>query len=161
MKTNIFKKITILIVLFFLLTVINSVSSSAEGDFKLQLLDESENILKEFKVKSGSEFIVNFVHSSELEPWDNLFEISPEGKMILREIRVPSTGPGVPSVLPDNWEFKIKDGYFIYDSVDKEYETIDYIVSSISPHYLLINEEKINLVEISEDWAKIKFRICK
>lgn len=144
-----------------IITVLFSLNIYAESDYHLKLTDDSGAVLINVPVKVGSEFIVTFVHSSELEPWDNLFEVGEDGEMILREIRVPSTGPGVPSVLPDDWEFEIKDGYFIYDSVDQKYKKIDYIVSSISPHYLIINDEKINLVELTENWAKIKFELCE
>ena len=74
---------------------------------------------------------------------------------------VPSTGPGVPSVLPEdeNWSFRITNGYFIYSNVNKKYEDLDFIVSDISPHYLIINGEGINLVELTKDWAHINFKI--
>ncbi|RCW48683.1 hypothetical protein DFR78_10866 [Halanaerobium sp. MA284_MarDTE_T2] len=155
-----FKKRNIIFIAI-IITVLFSLNISAESDYHLRLTEGSGEVLMNIPVKVGSEFIVTFIHSSELEPWDDLFEVSEDGEMILREIRVPSTGPGVPSVLPDDWEFEIKDGYFIYDSVDIKYKTLDYIVSSISPHYLIINDEKINLVELSENWAKIKFELSK
>jgi len=154
------KYIIILVIISILITV-KPISANSESDLILSLTDEKGEIILEKEVDIGKEFIVTFIHSSELEPWHNIFEIGKNKEIILKKIMVPSTGPGVPSVLPEdeNWSFKIAGGYFIYSNVNKKYKDLDFIVSDISPHYLIINGVGINLVELTKDWAHINFKI--
>jgi len=154
------KYIIILVIISILITA-KPISANSESDLILSLTDEKGEIILEKEVDIGKEFIVTFIHSSELEPWHNIFEIGKNKEIILKKIMVPSTGPGVPSVLPEdeNWSFKIAGGYFIYSNVNKKYKDLDFIVSDISPHYLIINGVGINLVELTKDWAHINFKI--
>lgn len=154
------KYIFILVIILILITA-KPISANSESDLVLNLSDKKGEIIFEQEVDIGKEFIVSFIHSSELEPWHNIFEVGKNKEIVLKKILVPSTGPGVPSVLPEdeNWSFRITNGYFIYSNVNKKYEDLDFIVSDISPHYLIINGEGINLVELTKDWAHINFKI--
>ena len=154
------KYIFILVIILILITA-KPISANSESDLVLSLSDKKGETIFQKEVDIGKEFIVSFIHSSELEPWHNIFEVGKNKEIVLKKILVPSTGPGVPSVLPEdeNWSFRITNGYFIYSNVNKKYEDLDFIVSDISPHYLIINGEGINLVELTKDWAHINFKI--
>ncbi len=125
----------------------------------LFLLDPSGRILMAIPVRTGEQFEITFIHSSELEPWENIFTISESGELILTEMRVPSTGPGVPSVLEKGWSVDIEKGFIIYRNINKRYRDIRFIVSSISPHYLTIGDKKINLVDTAGNWAEITLTV--
>ncbi|MGB9839860.1 DUF1850 domain-containing protein [Thermovenabulum sp.] len=105
-------------------------------------------------------FSIIFVHSSEKQPWEDIFEIK-RGKLVLKTMKVASIGPGVPSNIEDGWTVKIKDGFIIYDRVNKEFDFLDIKLSNISPHYLKIGSKKINLVNVFKDNAVIRIRAGK
>jgi len=124
------------------------------GSF-LVIYNHDGKILKSFPVSIGDKFNITFIHSSELEPWENLFVIKNREAFALTEMRVPTTGPGVPSVLEDGWELKIENGVFIYKVINREYHSLNFVVSPISPHYLNIKGQDINLVQLAGEWAPI------
>ncbi len=158
---NINKKYIIILSLILCLIMIKTTHANSNSDYFLTLVDQDGEVVFEKKVEIAKEFIITFIHSSELEPWHNFFEVAKNEKFVLKKIMVPSTGPGVPSVLPKDkdWKFKISSGYFIYSNVNEEYKELDFIVSKISPHYLIINGESFNLVELSKDWANLKLKV--
>lgn len=127
----------------------------------LVLYDEDGRILKYYPVREGERFTISFIHSSELEPWDNTFVIEGDNTFSLEEIKVPSTGPGVPSVLEKDWEFKIENGTFIYNVANQNYQELKFIISKISPHHLFIKGQDVNLVDLAGDWATIKITLRK
>lgn len=95
-------------------------------------------------------FSIIFIHSSEKQPWENIFKIERD-QIVLKTMKVASIGPGVPSSIDDGWEVQIKDGFIIYDNVNKLYKYLDLKVSEISPHYLKIGNKKYNLVKMFRD----------
>ncbi|WP_187694846.1 DUF1850 domain-containing protein [Thermovenabulum gondwanense] len=105
-------------------------------------------------------FSIIFIHSSEKQPWENIFGIN-EDKLVLKTMKVASIGPGVPSNIEDGWKVKIKDGFIVYDKIDKEFEFLDIKLSKISPHYLRMGGKKINLVSIFGDNTGIRIRAKK
>ena len=76
-------------------------------------------------------------------------------------MKVRSLGPGVPYNIEDGWQFYIKDGFFIYDNINKKFNFIDIKLSSISPHFIKVNKRMFNLVDICGDNADIKILIAK
>ncbi|NPV44533.1 MAG: DUF1850 domain-containing protein [Firmicutes bacterium] len=142
--------VTVIIVVFILFL------SFFNNSYYLVIKGKDHKILRKIPVNVKQDFSILFIHSSELEPWENIFYVNNDGRLVLKEIRVSSTGPGVPSVLEQGWKASIRDGCIIYHNVNKEYESIDFVVSPISPHYLKINGQRYNLVEIAGEWAQIK-----
>lgn len=158
MRTYIYlNKVLIIVSLIFISLVI---VFSSTGKY-LVISNDKDQMLEAIPVHDGEEFVISFIHSSELEPWDNAFSVEKNYMMKLKEIRVPSTGPGVPSVLEEGWSISIEDGFFVYKVNNKEYEKIEFIVSSISPHHLYVGNKDINLVELAGDWGHIIVRIQK
>lgn len=149
-----------LLAISIILVIVLYIVSAFTGKY-LVICNTKDQMLKAIPVSDGDEFIISFIHSSELEPWDNVFSVEDNYVMKLKEIRVPSTGPGVPSVLEEGWSIRIEDGCFIYNVANKEFEKIEFIVSSISPHHLYIGDEDINLVQLAGDWGHIKIRLQK
>lgn len=141
--------------ILFLVSVIVLILFINCSNYNLLIADKNGHVIKKIPIKKGDKFEISFIHSSELEPWDNIFEVDENSEIVLEEMRVPSTGPGVPSVLEEGWTIDIKDGFIIYGNINKRYKSIDFIVSSISPHYLTIKGKRFNLVELTENWANI------
>ena len=79
------KYIIILVIISILITA-KPISANSESDLILSLTDEKGEIILEKEVDIGKEFIVTFIHSSELEPWHNIFEIGKNKEIILKKI---------------------------------------------------------------------------
>lgn len=148
------RKTRVLIFLLILLTLAFLILN------KLWIISISSNE-KTISIPSLSNtFSIIFVHSSEKQPWENIFEVKRD-KLVLKTMKVASIGPGVPSSIEDGWKVKIKDGFIVYDRVDKEFGFLDIKLSKISPHYLKIGNKKINLVNFFGDNAIIRIRAGK
>lgn len=109
----------------------------------------------------GNEFSTIYIHSSEKQPWENIYIPRDDGTFILTTMKVCSLGPGVPSNIEEGWKFKIENGYFIYYNINQQFKDICYKVSAISPHYVQTNGRKYNLVDICGDNADINISIGK
>lgn len=106
-------------------------------------------------------FSILYIHSSEKQPWENIFQINRDETYTLKTIKVSSLGPGVPYNVEEGWKFYIKDGYFIYDNVDENFDNIDIKLSNISPHYIKSEGKLYNLVELCGDDSDIKISVRK
>lgn len=109
----------------------------------------------------SGEFSTVYIHSSEKQPWENIYFANKDETFTLKTIKVRSLGPGVPYNIEEGWGFYIKDGFFVYDNININYDYLDIKLSSISPHYLKINDNLYNLVEICGDNADIRMLIKK
>ncbi|MGB9818909.1 MAG: DUF1850 domain-containing protein [Thermovenabulum sp.] len=105
-------------------------------------------------------FSIIFIHSSEKQPWENIFKVDKD-LIVLKTMKVAAIGPGVPSNAEEGWIVKIKDGFIIYDNINKKYKYLDLKVSEISPHYLKIGNKKYNLVKMFQDNECIRIRAKK
>jgi hypothetical protein len=124
----------------------------------LVVTDMSGRALAEFPLDETLEFRVWFVHSSERHLWVNVFSAS-GANMVLKEIRVPSTGPGVPSVVEPGWHIAVGDGWIVYSGVDRIYDELVFLLSSISPHMIEVGGESCDLPSILGDGVLVKLRV--
>ena len=112
-------------------------------------------------IQAHQEFSTIYIHSSEKQPWENIYKINNDNTFTLMTMKVRSLGPGVPYNIEEGWKFYIKDGFFIYDNINQKFNLIDIKLSSISPHFIKANEEMYNLVDICGDNADIKITVEK
>ena len=73
---------------------------------------QTNEILFVFKVSPGDEFIMKWIHSVELTPWEEIFRIDENNEMILDRTRFQQFGAGVPDYAGTKTE--IIDGYIIF-----------------------------------------------
>lgn len=128
--------------------------------FYLVLISDDQ-VMKKIALQPGDRFTISFVHSSELHRWDDIFTINGQGKIVLEKMIMPSTGPGTPTVLDPGWRFKIENGNFVYYDIDKTYNRLVYKVSSISPHYLTVHGQTVNLVDLVGDWQNVTLTVVR
>ncbi len=121
--------------------------------------DKMGNVLT--VIPTHQEFSTIYIHSSEKQPWENIYKINNDNTFTLMTMKVRSLGPGVPYNIEEGWKFYIKDGFFIYDNINQKFNLIDIKLSSISPHFIKANEEMYNLVDICGDNADIKITVEK
>ncbi len=110
-------------------------------------------------IPAQEQFSTVYIHSSERQPWENIYKVNDDQTFTLMTMKVRSLGPGVPYNVEEGWKFYIRDGYFIYDNINQKFDYLDFKLSSISPHFIEENGKKYNLVDICGDNADIKMSI--
>ncbi|HHY05291.1 MAG TPA: DUF1850 domain-containing protein [Thermoanaerobacterales bacterium] len=121
--------------------------------------DKMENPVAIIPVQD--KFSTVYIHSSERQPWENIYKVNDDQTFTLMTMKVRSLGPGVPYNVEEGWKFYIRDGYFVYDNINQKFDYINFKLSSISPHFIEENGKKYNLVDICGDNADIKLLIKK
>ncbi|MCR4426603.1 MAG: DUF1850 domain-containing protein [Firmicutes bacterium] len=125
----------------------------------LVVANRGGTVLGELPLDNTREFRVTFIHSSERHPWVNVFLVAGV-EMVLKEIRVPSTGPGVPSVVEPGWHVTIVDGWIVYSGVDRPYEELVFLLSDISPHIVEAGGVSYDLVSLFGDGTLVRLRVA-
>lgn len=135
--------------------ILAALTAASSPEKELVLSDRRGNLLAAIPVSDASRIEVMFIHSSELTPWVDRFEISGV-ELVLREIRMPTTGPGAPSSPEPGWTLSIENGWIVYRSVDRVYPYIDFLTSSYSPHFLTVDGMTLNFVELAGDGEVVR-----
>jgi len=146
------KKTRILICIFLGIILI---SFTEKGNFYIEI-SNSKTLLY---ILAQKEFSLYYIHSSEREPWENIFVVNDDETFTLKTIKVRSLGPGVPYCAEPHWKFEIADGYFIYDNVNQNFDSLNIKLSKISPHFIIVGDKTYNLVDLCGDNADIEIKI--
>lgn len=114
---------------------------------------QQEEILLIFKVEEGDEFIVKWIHSVELTPWEEIFRIDSKNNIILDRTRFQQFGAGVPDFAGKTVE--IKDGYITYGEINQKIPLLPYGISNFAKHTLVFNKVEYPLYELVPDGDRI------
>jgi hypothetical protein len=141
------KIIAIIILILLLLTNFYSINVLTFEHF------QEEEILLTFKVEEGDEFIVKWIHSVELTPWEEIFRIDSNNNIILDRTRFQQFGAGVPDFAGKTVE--IKDGYITYGEINQKIPLLPYGISNFAKHTLVFNDVEYPLYELVPDGDRI------
>lgn len=106
------------------------------------------------RVYSGDEFTMKWMHSVELEPWEEIFRIDEKGEIVLDRTKFKAFGAGVPSKSGNKAE--IKDGYVIFSGINKKIPEITYGISNFAKHTFYFRNNEYNLYEMVENDSPVK-----
>lgn len=101
------------------------------------------------KISPKDEFTIGWMHSVELQPWEEIFQINENYDMVLNRTRFKSFGAGVPSKAGEKSE--VKDGWVIFSEIHHTLPKITYGISDYGKHYFIFNQLKLNLYELIPD----------
>jgi hypothetical protein len=104
-------------------------------------------------VEEGDEFIVKWIHSVELTPWEEIFRIDSNNNIILDRTRFQQFGAGVPDFAGKTVE--IKDGYITYGEINQKIPLLPYGISNFAKHTLVFNDVEYPLYELVPDGDRI------
>jgi hypothetical protein len=141
------KIIAIIILILLLLTSFYNINVLTFEHF------QEEEILLTFKVEEGDEFIVKWIHSVELTPWEEIFRIDSNNNIILDRTRFQQFGAGVPDFAGKTVE--IKDGYITYGEINQKIPLLPYGISNFAKHTLVFNDVEYPLYELVPDGDRI------
>jgi len=116
---------------------------------------EGKNIRKTLAVPQ-KKFTLSYIHSVQKTPVYEVFEISEDNKLILRETTYSSLGVGLPYT-EENGTFVNEDGKFRLTGIDREFSSISLRVSPIPEHTIIIGDSTYPLLSIvaPDDLVKI------
>ncbi len=114
---------------------------------------QNESIVMTFKVAEEDEFVVKWIHSVELTPWEEIFRIDSENNIILDRTRFQQFGAGVPDFAGKTVE--IKDGYITYGEINQEIPLLPYGISSFAEHTFVFKDSEYKLYKLVPDGDRI------
>lgn len=110
-------------------------------------------------INSGDKIEVHWVHSVELTPWIEVYEVTGEMELKLKETRFQSFGAGVPD--HDKGTVSIKNGFVVIKDIDEVIDSFKWIHSHEVNFELWINELKLIETEQLPHHFPIEFLIEK
>ncbi len=116
---------------------------------------QTDKPLMVFKIEPEDEFIVKWIHSVELTPWEEIFRIDDSNEIILDRTRFKQFGAGVPDEAGNKTE--IKDGYVIFSGINQKIDMIPYGISSFAEHTFVFENTEYKLYEMVDDGDRINF----
>lgn len=141
----------IIILLILLLIILFSININVLVLYHYQ----EEKPLMIFKIQPKDEFTVKWIHSVELTPWEEIFRIDNNYKIILDRTRFQQFGAGVPDSAGTKTE--IKDGYIIFSGINQKIDIIPYGISSFAKHTFSFNNKDFALYKMVNDGDRINF----
>lgn len=115
---------------------------------------QKNEILYSFYIKENDEFLVKWMHSVELTPWEEIFRIK-NNKIILDRTKFKQFGAGVPDQATGDILFE--DGYIIYDNINQKINLIPYGISKFAKHTFIFKNTNVRLYKLVTDGDRINF----
>ncbi len=109
------------------------------------------------KAQPKDEFTMEWIHSVELQPWQEIFKIDNDYNIILDRTRFKSFGAGVPDYAGE--ETLIENGYITFKGINQKIDTITYGISNFSKHTFYYKNYKLRLYKYVNDSEGINISI--
>jgi|GEM_PF-615865 len=127
---------------------------------RLLILDASaETILFSSSVRSNNQFVISFIHSTNLTPVEDYYRIEENNTITLTETHFESYSVGMPSELSEGEVLELADGKIIIKNMNRNYSQIDLRIGQlIANHHLLINGKELDLANLSAPGALVRIK---
>ncbi len=106
---------------------------------------QSQKALMEVPLEDFSEFTMRWIHSVELEPWEETFRVDENMDIILDRTRFKAFGAGVPDSAGKRVD--TSDGYINFLDIDQPMDTLVYGISPVAQHTLIVGGQEYPLYE--------------
>jgi hypothetical protein len=150
------KKITfsigILCILFLLLTYIQIPVLILENT-------QASGIVFIHKVSPGDTFTMHWMHSVELEPWEEIFRVDKDYGLLLDHTRFKAFGAGVPG--DAGKKTMVKDGWIYFLEINQPMPNLTYGISPIAKHTFYFKDKAIKLYQQVPKDAPVKIYVQK
>lgn len=115
-------------VLFLLLILLSATCSMAEQHFLYLEVSHSRTgeIYYSAKVEPGATVRLSWIHSVELSPWEEYYQVLETGKLLLKKTRFQSYGAGVPEY---GGVFRKEREWIVHDNIDRILPALGWIHS--------------------------------
>lgn len=154
------KRIVAAVIAFAVMAAAFFVAISKQCNDTLVLYNtETGKVYKTFRIREGSEFAVEFIHSVNQSPVIDFFVI--KNKEIVASKTVYSAfGAGVQTEIEEGQTLEYdSEGNMVVSGFNIVFPAVKYIVGTVSDHVLYIEGERISLTELCGKNAHVAFEI--
>lgn len=102
--------------------------------------------LMHIPIDSESSFRIRWIHSVELEPWEEIFRIDADQNIFLDSTRFKAFGAGVPDSAGKRVD--TSDGYINFLEINRPMPNLTYGISPIAKHTLIVGTVEYPLFEL-------------
>lgn len=97
-------------------------------------------------IKPDDHFTMHWMHSVELAPWEEVFKVSKDYKIILDYTRFKAFGAGVPKTAGK--KTLVKDGWIHFTEINKPMQNLTYGISNFAKHTFMYKDKNLKLYEM-------------
>lgn len=121
-----------------LLLMAPSGTPASDGMLSLEIHHGSTGrLLYSRDVQAGDHIQFSWIHSVELTPWEEYYEIQDDGTLLLKMTRFQSYGAGVPEF---GGVFRKERDWIVYDEIDRRLPELSWIHSHSAKFRIALNE---------------------
>ncbi|QZY54272.1 DUF1850 domain-containing protein [Crassaminicella profunda] len=107
---------------------------------------KSSNIIFIHKISPNDQFTMHWMHSVELEPWEETFYIDDDYNILLDYTRFKAFGAGVPDMAGK--KTVIKNGWIYFLEINKPMPNLTYGISNFAKHTFYFKNQTLKLYEM-------------
>jgi len=135
------KRIVLILIMCFV-----AITAYSIEDTYLVLYDSESHIhLAQYELGPSKSFTMRWIHSVELEPWEEIFKVDSDFQIVLDSTRFKAFGAGVPDSAGKRVE--TSDGYISFLEINQPMNPLIYGISPIAKHTLIIENLEYPLHE--------------
>ncbi|WZL73774.1 DUF1850 domain-containing protein [Clostridiaceae bacterium 35-E11] len=97
------------------------------------------------KISPNDTFTMHWMHSVELEPWEEIFRIDEDYHIILDHTRFKAFGAGVPA--DAGQKTMVKDGWIYFLEINQPIPNLTYGISHIAKHTFYFKDKAVKLYQ--------------
>ncbi len=112
-------------------------------------------------VQNGSIVTLRFTHSVAKRPVDELWEVSSEKVLILRDTIYDSFGAGLPTDLGPGEAMAVQGGWIRIYNMDRVLPSVNLAVGTVADHYLFYGAQQLRLGELIAPGTLIRIEVTK
>lgn len=100
---------------------------------------ETSEIYAEVAVRPGDEVAFEWEHSFEHIPWNEYYEVEPDGSFLLHTISVAGFGAGIPAEM--DCTYRYEDGLIYMEGIESRFPRFNWINSQTALKKITVNGE--------------------
>ena len=102
---------------------------------------ETGEVYADVLVEAGDEVSFGWTHSFEHIPWNEYYEVEPDGSFLLHTISVAGFGAGIPAEM--DCTYRYEDGLIYMDDIESHFEQFNWINSQTALREIAVNGEHL------------------
>lgn len=102
---------------------------------------ETGEVYADVPIEAGDEVSFGWTHSFEHIPWNEYYEVEPDGSFMLHTISVAGFGAGIPAEM--DCTYRYEDGLIYMDDIESQFEQFNWINSQTALREIAVNGEHL------------------
>lgn len=102
---------------------------------------DTGEVYADVPIEAGDEVSFGWTHSFEHIPWNEYYEVEPDGSFLLHTISVAGFGAGIPAEM--DCTYRYEDGLIYMDDIESRFEQFNWINSQTALREIAVNGEHL------------------